>query len=114
MKKNKNNDRARAKLAASVAAYAMGHEAGDAPAQIRGCQKASAVRQLAMYLTYTAFEMSLARCAAAFVRDRSTVAHACQAIEDRRDDEAFDEWVDGLEAGLKTLAPYAASLSEVQ
>lgn len=71
--------------------------------------KASGVRQLAMYLTYTTFEMSLARCAVAFGRDRSTVAHACQAIEEQRDGDTFDDWVDGLEAGLKILRPFAPS-----
>ena len=50
-----------------------------------------------MYLCHTAFERSLARVAIAFGRDRSTVAHACHAIEDRREDPHFDDWIDALE-----------------
>jgi hypothetical protein len=44
--------------------------------------------------------MSLTRVAYAFARDRSTVAHACHAIEDRRDEPAFESWMSGLEAML--------------
>ncbi len=109
MSKRQSIDFSRAKLAADVAAYALGYEAKEPTETQRGCRKASEVRQLAMYLTYTVFEMSLARCAFAFSRDRSTIAHACQAIEDRRDEDQFDRWVDGLELGLKALKPYAAS-----
>ena len=30
---------------------------------------------------------------AAFGRDRTTVGHACNVVEDRRDDAAFEAWV---------------------
>ena len=114
MTKEQIADCARAKLATSIAAFALGHAPETIHEQVRGDRKSAAVRRLAMYLTYTAFGMSLARCAAAFARDRSTVAHACQCVEDQRDEDAFDEWVDGLEAGLMSLAPYAAGPAEVQ
>jgi chromosomal replication initiation ATPase DnaA len=32
-----------------------------------------------------------------FGRDRTTVGHACQVVEDRRDEPAFDEFVAALE-----------------
>jgi hypothetical protein len=35
--------------------------------------------------------------AAALGRDRSTVTHACSIMEERRDDPAFDRWIDALE-----------------
>ncbi len=54
-----------------------------------------------MYLCHVAFELSLARVAVAFGRDRSTVAHACHMIEDRRDEIRFDIWIGGLEAMLR-------------
>ena len=45
--------------------------------------------------------MSLHRVAVAFARDRSTVAHACHQIEDRRDDPKIDDMLDQLEAALR-------------
>ena len=101
------SDRSRAQLASGVVAYALGFDLTDMLGQARGRRHHCLGRQLSMYLTYTAFEMSLSRCAYAFGRDRSTVAHACHTVEARRDDAAFDNWVDGLESSLKTLAPYA-------
>jgi len=101
------SDRSRAQLATGIVAYAMGYDLSDIIGQTRGSRQMCTARQLSMYLTYTAFEMSLSRCAYAFGRDRSTVAHACQTVEDRRDDAVFDHWIAGLEAGLKTLRAYA-------
>lgn len=51
----------------------------------------------AMYIAAVGFGMSYARVAAALGRDRSTVQHACRVVEDRRDDPAFDMWIDALE-----------------
>jgi len=108
---DKASDRYRAQLATGIVAFALGCDAKDVEQGERGTRAVSTMRQLAMYLTYTAFEMSLSRCAAAFARDRSTVAHACHAVEDRRDDKHFDCWIDGLETGLKALAPFAPDQS---
>ncbi len=51
------------------------------------------------------------RVAAAFGRDRSTVAHACREIEDRREDGQFDLWISALE-GMLHRAPFAAVSAE--
>jgi len=77
----------------------------------RGRARAALARQVAIYLTHVAFELSLARVAAAFGRDRSTAAHACHKVEDGRDDPAFDACLEDLEACLRSapgpdLAPY--------
>jgi chromosomal replication initiation ATPase DnaA len=84
-----------------------------APDQIldpgRGSADAAFARQVAMYLCHVAFELSLARVAVAFGRDRSTVAHACHAIEDRREEPHFDRWIDSLEAMLRAAPPRAMS-----
>ncbi|MEJ0023711.1 MAG: helix-turn-helix domain-containing protein [Alphaproteobacteria bacterium] len=66
---------------------------------------AATARQAAMYLTDVAFEMSLARVAIAFGRDRSTVAHACHVMEERRDDAEMDAWLDAMESALKGAPP---------
>ena len=101
------SDRARAQLAVGVVAFALGYDPGEMIDELRRTKRNSTARHLAMYLAYTAFEMSLSRCAAAFGRDRSTVSHACRAVEDRREEAAFDQWIDGLELSLKSLAPFA-------
>ena len=94
-------DEAAAKLAAGVASYALGVEVDAILDLPRGSAAAAFARQVAMYLCHVAFEQSLARVAAAFGRDRSTVAHACHVIEDRRDDCDFDTWIAALEAMLR-------------
>src|SRR5215813_5214404 len=100
MSGSRARDGAAARLAAGVASYALDvalEEIVDGP---RGSAAAAFARQVAMYLCHVAFELSLARVALAFGRDRSTVAHACHVIEDRRDSEAFDAWIASLEMML--------------
>ena len=55
------------------------------------------VRQIAMYVCHVALRMSLSDIGGAFGRDRTTVAHACHVVEDRRDDVAFDDFVAAVE-----------------
>ncbi len=98
---DKRADRARAQLALQTVAYAFGVPAEEIDAPTRGVAKAALARHVAMYLTHVAFELSLSRTAEAFGRDRSTAAHACHRIEDRRDDAAFDAKLDELEACLR-------------
>ncbi|MGE3929582.1 MAG: helix-turn-helix domain-containing protein [Hyphomonadaceae bacterium] len=94
-------DGAAARLAASVASYALGVPLADILDRRRGSAEAAFARQVAMYLCHVAFELSLARIALAFERDRSTVAHACHVIEDRRDAPSFDTWIAALELMLR-------------
>lgn len=101
-------DGARARLAADAASFALGLSAEEVLEGKRGCAQVAFARQVAMYICHTSFELSLARVAAAFQRDRSTVAHASRAIEDRRDDPSFDRWISDLEAMLRD-APSARS-----
>lgn len=92
------DDRASARLAAAVAAFVTGVNADEILAKPRGAAEVAFARQVAMYLCHVGFELSLARVAAAFERDRSTVAYACHAVEDRREDARFDTWVAAMEA----------------
>lgn len=48
------------------------------------------VRQIGMYVAHVTFGMKMDWVAEGFRRDRTTVIHACHAIEDLRDDEEFD------------------------
>ncbi|MEZ6024252.1 MAG: helix-turn-helix domain-containing protein [Hyphomonadaceae bacterium] len=101
MPKTREFDSASAQLAADVAGYALGHSGADILSVGRGGAEVAFARQLAMYLCYVAFGLSLTRVAAAFGRDRSTVAHACRLMEDRRDEAQFDLWIAALEATLR-------------
>lgn len=55
------------------------------------------VRQVAMYVSHVVLRLSLSEIGAAFGRDRTTVGHACNVVEDRRDDAAFDAFVSAIE-----------------
>lgn len=107
--RSKGRDAARAQLAMQTVAYAMAVPAQEIDARTRGSSRAALARQVAIYLTHVAFEMSLARTALAFGRDRSTAAYACHRVEDRRDDPDFDSFLETLEACLRAApAPAAA------
>lgn len=97
--KSRVNDERKARLSSDVVGYSLG-----APADKIWDSTApefAFARHVAMYLCYTAFELSLTRVAAAFGRDRSTVSYACHRIEDRRDEPQFDYWIESLEAMLR-------------
>jgi chromosomal replication initiation ATPase DnaA len=99
--KKRANDAAVAELAASIASYALGVPQQDIVNDERGATSTAFARQVAMYLCHVGCGFSLQRVAAAFGRDRSTVAHACHAIEDRRDEGQFDLWIGALEAMMR-------------
>jgi chromosomal replication initiation ATPase DnaA len=98
-------DEPAARLAASVAGYALGVPPEEIIGDARGSSAVAFARQVAAYLCHTAFEWSLSRVAAAFGRDRSTMAHACHTIEDRRDEPQFDLWIGALETMLREAPP---------
>lgn len=82
--------------ARDVAALSCGVDEIEMRAGHRRAEVAFA-RQLAMYLCHVVANMSLREISNAFGRDRTTVSHACHAIEDRRDCPTFDKQVDLLE-----------------
>lgn len=103
-------DAVAAEFAANVVSYALGIPADSIVDDARGGAQTTFARQLAMYLCHVAFELSLARVAVAFGRDRSTVAHACHAIEDRREEGQFDLWIGSLEAMMRAAPPPGSPL----
>ncbi len=56
----------------------------------RGRAAAAFARQVAMYLAHVELGLTLSIVAMHFGRDRTTVAHACGRVEDRRDDPVVD------------------------
>jgi hypothetical protein len=71
---------------------------------LRGRGRVAQARQTAMYLAHVAFGLSLTRVGICFGRDRTTVRHACELTEDRRDDPAWELGLAALEAGLIALS----------
>jgi chromosomal replication initiation ATPase DnaA len=74
---------------------------GIPPAQLRAPTRRSAAsalaRQTAMYLAHVAFGLSFTEVGQFFGRDRTTAAHACRRVEDRRDDPVVNALVVRLE-----------------
>lgn len=71
----------------------------------RGCPRAAFARQVAMYLAHVAWGLTLTGVGEIFVRDRTTVAHACSLIEDLRDDPVLDRSLELLESALRAIPP---------
>lgn len=61
-------------------------------------------RQVAMYVAHVWFALSLTEVGRRFDRDRTTVAHACRVVEDRRDDPAVDRVVSAIESAADLWA----------
>jgi chromosomal replication initiation ATPase DnaA len=72
-------------------------------AATRRSPRAAFARQVAMYLTHVVCGMSMTEVGALFSRDRTTVAHACEVVEDRRDDPELDSRVERLECAIAAV-----------
>jgi len=69
----------------------------------RGRARVAIARQVAMYLAHVSCGLSLTETGELFGRDRTTVSHACQVVEDRREDPEFDRALQLLENITKIL-----------
>jgi chromosomal replication initiation ATPase DnaA len=92
---------------AVVQVFGVGHD--DLHRISRGRAKVALARQVAMYLAHVACGLSLTDTGRLFGRDRTTVAHACGVIEDKRDDPLFDRALDLLEWAVPSLATRPSS-----
>lgn len=72
-------------------------------AATRRSPRAAFARQVAMYLTHVVCGLSMTEVGALFSRDRTTVAHACEVVEDRRDDPELDSRVERLECAVAAV-----------
>jgi chromosomal replication initiation ATPase DnaA len=66
----------------------------------RGSGPASRARLVAMYLAHVSCSVKQADVAEFFGRDRRDVGYACRAVEELRDDPAFDAALLALEDAL--------------
>lgn len=84
-------------LAARLAAAAVQVPLDDLLHPDRLDRRRSSARALAMYLAHVGLGLSMSRVARGFGRHRSTVAHACRLIEERREVAGWDDHVAMLE-----------------
>jgi len=66
----------------------------------RGAASIAFARQSAMYLAHVALGLSYSDVGRIFERDRTTAAHACRLVEERREDPWLDAMLDALEQAL--------------
>lgn len=90
-----------AREAMDVAAGALGVSILEIARRGRSRAQVAYARQIAIYLAHVVGQMTLAEIAFAFDRDRTTAAHACHAVEDRRDSVMFDQQIEALEAAMR-------------
>ena len=93
----------RALLVQMAVAETTGVELTQICAAKRGDPKSALARQMAMYLCHLVFEMNRTQVGLAFGRDRKTVRHALQRIEDLREDYEFDRALSWLESSLRNI-----------
>lgn len=94
---------ARAYLAQMAVCEAFGVHLVALTAEGRGRRKIAFARQTAMYLCRLVFAMRLSEIARCFGRDRTTVAHALDRIEEARENARFDAKLRRLEALLRDI-----------
>ena len=84
-------------------AQVFGVTQADLSIKSRGKAHIALARQTGMYLAHVICGLTLTEVGLLFGRDRTTVAHACAVVEDRRDDPVFDRALDLLEWALPSL-----------
>lgn len=90
-----------AREAMEVAAGACGVSIAEIAARGRSRAAVAHARQIAIYLAHVVGQMSLTELSLIFERDRTTAAHACHVIEDRREGAMFDRQIEQLEGDMR-------------
>jgi|GEM_PF-2425006 len=103
LRKKENNQTRGIRVAMHLSAIAFSVSLEELEAATRRKAPVALARQAAMYLVHVTLGMNLTHVGRAFGRDRSTASHACQHIEELRDDPQFDRLLECLEHTLKTL-----------
>ncbi len=99
----------RAQLIVAAVTLEFGIAYMDVKSKTRGSNDMCFARQLSMYLMNVIYGISLSRIGRTFNRDRSTASHACNVIEDYREDPQLDRKIARLEAFLKASRSIAVS-----
>ncbi len=75
----------------------------DLSSPTRGRKRVALARQVAMYLAHVTYGLNYKDTGNLFGRDRTTAAHACEVIEDRREDPVFERVMQLLESITRAL-----------
>ena len=97
----------------SIAHFSRSTPTADLMRTTRGRAGVALARQIAMYLAHVVGGESLTDIGQHFRRDRTTVAHACRLVEQRRDDPNFDRVLQLLEWVLPVFANRGTTPSHV-
>lgn len=89
------------RLSAASAAAWYGVPSPRLSDETRGEARIAHARQTAIYFAHVVFRANLTRAGGIFGRDRTTARHACNRVEDRRDDPRFDEACGALEPAMR-------------
>lgn len=101
-------DRARARIVVSAVAMEFSVPDFVMTSRRKGSNQVSYARQIAMYLMRCVYGSTKQRIAEVFERHYTTVSHACNLIEEHRDDPVLDEKLLRLENFL-CQAPQGAA-----
>lgn len=101
-------------IAARLAAEASARPLDDVFHPHRLNSASAGARALAMYLAHVGLGVSMSVVARDFGRHRSTVAHACRKIEERREVAGWDRWVERLENDARALLACESHVPEVR
>lgn len=104
-KAHQKTDEIRTQLITVAVALEFGIPHKEILTKTKGTSRVAFGRQLCMYLLNIVYDVNVTRVGRAFSRDRSTASHACQVIEEMREDPVLDRKIQGLETFLK-MAPY--------
>jgi hypothetical protein len=69
----------------------------------RGTARTALARQIAMYVSHVTLGFCYREAGSMFGRDRTTAAHACRIVEERREDPRMDAQVQALEQACSGL-----------
>ncbi|GGX56012.1 hypothetical protein GCM10011309_00910 [Litorimonas cladophorae] len=91
-RQNNPNDIAFARLALTIVALEFGQPDLSLDIEKTGPDRRRAifVRQVAIYVAQTVFDLTATRLGELFSRDRSTITHAVRVVEDSREDPVFN------------------------
>lgn len=92
------------RLLQEATAAAYGVPVDELRARSRRAAEVAFARQSAMYLAHVVLGLTYDAVGLLFRRDRTTAAHACRRVEDRRDDPAIDRLLQMLEGVCAELA----------
>jgi chromosomal replication initiation ATPase DnaA len=105
---NTKTDIQRAQLIVAAVTLEFGTPYMDVKSKSRGSSDVCFARQLSIYLMNVVYGISLSRIGRAFNRDRSTASHACNVMEDYREDPQLDKKIARLEEFLNASTTLSA------